>query len=264
MESFDKVINWLFLTTLWISIKTSFYQYRNNWQRMLKAYSHIARHQFTTQDDDVRQWIRALQQKRICISTHCFDSHKYQKLLPLTSPRYGACHWVTAFQGAGRSTWSMTCITPLQAMMSALMTLALFTIVRLLDTLIMTESPLRVSTSPVSRSVLRIKPSTTWYKRISLSVSMLLGRRRSSRTSSGRLAKASLVGAKTVKGPSPERAPTKSAAARAVTKVEKSSFSTAISTMVPCVHCLGLGLYPLDDPGLDPLPDLPVGSGSGS
>ena len=51
MESFDKVINWFFITIPYISIKTSFYQNKNNWQRMLKAYSCIARQQFTTQDN---------------------------------------------------------------------------------------------------------------------------------------------------------------------------------------------------------------------
>jgi hypothetical protein len=41
-----------------------------------------------------------------------------------------------------------------------------------------------------------------------------------------------LFGAKTVNGPSPESAPTKSAAFNAVTKVEKSLFDTAASTIV--------------------------------
>ena len=44
--------------------------------------------------------------------------------------------------------------------------------------------------------------------------------------------KASLFGANTVKGPSPLRAPTKSAAFKAVTKVEKSLFDAAASTIV--------------------------------
>ncbi len=46
--------------------------------------------------------------------------------------------------------------------------------------------------------------------------------------------KAALLGAKTVNGPSPCKADTKSAACKAVTKVEKSLFPTAASTIVPC------------------------------
>ena len=46
------------------------------------------------------------------------------------------------------------------------------------------------------------------------------------------LAKASLFGANTVNGPSPLSAPTKSAAFKAVTKVEKSLLETAASTTV--------------------------------
>ena len=46
------------------------------------------------------------------------------------------------------------------------------------------------------------------------------------------LAKASLFGANTVNGPSPLSAPTKSAAFKAVTKVEKSLLETAASTIV--------------------------------
>jgi len=48
----------------------------------------------------------------------------------------------------------------------------------------------------------------------------------------GNLAKASLVGAKTVKGPSPLRASARSAARTAATKVEKSGLPAAMSTMV--------------------------------
>ena len=43
---------------------------------------------------------------------------------------------------------------------------------------------------------------------------------------------AALFGANTVNGPSPESASTKSAAFNAVTKVEKSLFDTAASTIV--------------------------------
>ena len=52
----------------------------------------------------------------------------------------------------------------------------------------------------------------------------------------GRSAKASLVGAKTVKGPAPERAPVRLPAVRAATSVERSGVATASSTM----FCVGL------------------------
>ncbi len=61
--------------------------------------------------------------------------------MPLTPRRFGAYHLVAAFQDVGRSTWSIACNTPLQAIMSDMMTLALFTIMSFLDTFIMTESP---------------------------------------------------------------------------------------------------------------------------
>jgi len=48
-----------------------------------------------------------------------------------------------------------------------------------------------------------------------------------------------LVGAKTVKGPSPECAFTRPVTVRAATKVEKSSFPVAISTMVPS-QCIAI------------------------
>ena len=50
---------------------------------------------------------------------------------------------------------------------------------------------------------------------------------------SGKAAKASSVGAKTVKGPSPDNASTKPAASRAATRVVKLPASTATSTIVP-------------------------------
>ena len=46
------------------------------------------------------------------------------------------------------------------------------------------------------------------------------------------LPNAALLGANTVKGPSPLKAPTKSAAFKAVTSVEKSLLDTAVSTIV--------------------------------
>jgi hypothetical protein len=54
------------------------------------------------------------------------------------------------------------------------------------------------------------------------------------------LAKAAF-GTKTVNGPSACKAPTKPAAFNAVTKVEKSSFPTATSTIVPCGSILRKG-----------------------
>jgi len=65
---------------------------------------------------------------------------------------------------------------------------------------------------------------------------MLAGSRRWSRTALGSLAKASLVGAKTVKGPGPLRVSTSLPALRAVTRVERSGVATARSTMVPAAE----------------------------
>merc|ERR1719394_133828 len=58
--------------------------------------------------------------------------------------------------------------------------------------------------------------------------SLFSGRRRQGTKASGRAAKASSVGAKTVKGPGAETASTSSAAVRAATKVLKDPFSTAV------------------------------------
>jgi hypothetical protein len=58
------------------------------------------------------------------------------------------------------------------------------------------------------------------------------GFKRFPKVSESILANASLFGANTVNGPSPESAPTKSADFNAVTNVEKSLFDTAASTIV--------------------------------
>ena len=61
----------------------------------------------------------------------------------------------------------------------------------------------------------------------------LSGSNKLPRVSGSILENASLFGANTVNGPSPLRAPTKSAAFKAVTSVEKSLLGTATSTIVP-------------------------------
>ena len=94
----------------------------------------------------------------------------------------------------GRRTASMTWITPLQAIISGMITLESL-ILTPSSKLTVTEAPLSVSTSPLTRSVLRTSAATTWYVRMPVSASIFSGRRRVSTVASGRAAKASLVGA---------------------------------------------------------------------
>ena len=106
--------------------------------------------------------------------------------------------------------------------------------------MVRTSSPERVSvraTSPpaqtagVTRSAAKNFPETTCVNKIVVSVGM--SSRRASTVPAGNAAKASSVGAKTVNGPSPARAPSNSAATTAAQRVWKSlSGSHAISAMV--------------------------------
>merc|ERR1712086_1169071 len=71
----------------------------------------------------------------------------------------------------------------------------------------------------------------TWYSRTASSSLILAGSRRWANVAAGILAKASLVGAKTVKGPVPERAVVRLPATRAVTRVERSGTDWASCTI---------------------------------
>jgi len=126
----------------------------------------------------------------------------------------------------------MTWTIPLLAITSATITLALLTITPDSVTIIVALSPLRVSMCPFLREELSAFAVTTWYNSISLSWPTLAGSSKLSRRPAGSAAKASFVGAKTVSGPSPERAPIKSAAATALARVERLSLATARSTIL--------------------------------
>ena len=63
------------------------------------------------------------------------------------------------------STLSMTWITPLLAIMSAMITLASFTMTPESETVTVTDSPLRVSYSPLAKLELGASTPRTWYLR---------------------------------------------------------------------------------------------------
>ena len=121
------------------------------------------------------------------------------------------------WSAGGIRTLSMTCITPLLAITSGVVTLASLTITDPFSTVKVTLSPLNISTERPSVTALdSTEPTNTWYVRISVSVAFS-----SSVLKSARLIPASVnawsVGAKTVNGPSPSRVDTRSAWAKAAT-----------------------------------------------
>src|SRR5512141_2392695 len=130
----------------------------------------------------------------------------------------------------GKITASMTWITPLLALMSALMTLALSTMIPAESMVILTLLPSTVFTDiPFFKSEDITSPGTTWYVRTE--VSRVLLAIKASITALGTLAKASSVGANTVKGPGPLNVSTSPAAFTASTRVLKSPAATAVSTI---------------------------------
>merc|ERR1719440_1585386 len=96
-----------------------------------------------------------------------------------------------------------------------------------------TSWPCSVSTSCAAcRSLLyTAAPDTTWYFRMPANSSTFSGFNNLPSSALGILPNAALVGAKTVKGPSPRRAETRLAAVRAVTSVDRSPVLCASSTM---------------------------------
>jgi len=129
----------------------------------------------------------------------------------------------------GRSTPSMMCATPLEARLSAPVTFfrsctlgPTFTSPWYLMTC--TGLPSTVFTDwKVFRSVDKTCAGSTWYVRMSTSVALFSGFKRSSNVPAGSAPKASLVGANTVKGPGELRVSTRSPATTAATRVERSS-----------------------------------------
>merc|ERR1719469_1756189 len=82
------------------------------------------------------------------------------------------------------------------------------------------------------KSVDRTWDGSTWKVRMCTNVSLFSGFRRVSRVPSGKAAKPSLVGAKTVNGPAEVNVSTKSPATTAATRVERSGTDWANSTML--------------------------------
>merc|ERR1712106_1015461 len=147
--------------------------------------------------------------------------------MALTRARAGKC------VDGGVSTPLMTCTTPLVAATSAWMTLAFWTVTDPAALVMWSFCPSRVLTSwDAFRSSARTAaPVITWYSRMASSSLMLAGLSREASVAAGSAAKASLVGAKTVKGPVPESAVTSLPAVSAVTRVDRSGMPAASSTM---------------------------------
>ena len=130
------------------------------------------------------------------------------------------------------STASMMWTTPLDASTSAVVTLALLIKMSLLTVLTVTVLPSTVLSICMSmRSLACTAPLATWYVSRSTSCALFSGLSRLARTPLGRAANASLLGAKTVNGPLPERVSTRPPALSAATRVERSGVATARSTI---------------------------------
>merc|ERR1719237_1035496 len=136
---------------------------------------------------------------------------------------------------AGTNTVSMMCTTPLVAPTSAVVTLALPLMCTPFQPFVTNNCwPSSVLTCcEALRSLLyTAAPATTWYSSTASNCLMFSGSNRLCNVALGSLAKASLVGANTVNGPSPSRAVTSLPAVRAVTSVERSLVLAASSTML--------------------------------
>src|SRR5215213_5899979 len=127
----------------------------------------------------------------------------------------------------------MTWMTPLDALTSAVLTVALSTFTARPLASIATELPSTVLAAvflPLMSLAMTL-PGTTWYVRIFVSCALFSGLSRFSTVPAGSFLKASSVGAKTVNGPGPLRVSTRPAAFTAATRVVKLPFDAAVSTM---------------------------------
>ena len=143
---------------------------------------------------------------------------------------------------AGSSTSLITCITPLEASMSAVTTFAELIETVPMSSLTVTSAPLTVATfrslAPM-RSELITLPGITWY--VSTAVRVSVSARSCSAVSpraAKALANASSVGANTVNGPSPCKVSTNPAAWTAATRVGNWPAETATSMMSPATSSL--------------------------
>lgn len=139
---------------------------------------------------------------------------------------------VAAAFSSGRRTVSMTWITPLLVTMSAAVSLTPLTRTAPSLKAMAMDSPPRVLAEAFSSAVARgTRAAMTCNFKMATSWALFSGLRRDSSVPLGSLAKAASLGAKTVNGPSPLSAPTKSAAVRAAARVLNEPAATAVSTM---------------------------------
>merc|ERR1711904_446626 len=133
----------------------------------------------------------------------------------------------------GRSTESMTWITPLLHDMSAALTLALPAITVLSSFVTVNVLPSRVVTPCVAdkSALMTLLPESTWYFRMSARSSRASNSALVTPKLSSRATKAASVGANTVNGPAPFKASTNPAGWSASTRTVKLPALIAVSTM---------------------------------
>merc|ERR1719229_1589375 len=136
-------------------------------------------------------------------------------------------------RSGGRSTASMTWITPLLHDMSAVLTVALPAITVLPSLVTVRVLPSRVVTScAAAKSALTtVLPESTWYFRMSARSSRASNSALVTPKLSSRAVKAASVGANTVNGPAPFKASTNPAVWSASASTVKLPALTAVSTM---------------------------------
>ena len=138
---------------------------------------------------------------------------------------------------------SIRCTTPLEALMSAVVTRAPPTV---------TTPPATVTGSVVPSTVVNVwpfcswpavmRPGTTWNVSTFVRIARFPDSSRRCSTSAGRALKAGLIGAKTVNGPGPLSVAVSSAACRADTSVDSCGVAAAVWTIVWPVGATGASL----------------------
>jgi len=121
----------------------------------------------------------------------------------------------------------------LTAITSAFVTVAapILTILPVMVTSTAILSSRVVMLSPFFKAVLSTLPLATWYFRTSTSFALLSGKSKAVSFAESTALNAASVGAKTVKGPVPERVSTKPPFVKAITRVERSVSDSAIFGM---------------------------------
>jgi hypothetical protein len=140
----------------------------------------------------------------------------------------------------GTSTASIRWITPFEAEISVLVTVAesLIVVVFPVVLILIVEDSTVFDVVRVTIFDALTVPEITWYLRILDSVSLFSGLRRLASTPAGSLLKASLVGARTVNGPLSDKVSVKSAALMALTRVDRVASELAVPTMLVCAEAL--------------------------